>query len=122
LLSCQKPNYKWNDDKNILFLIGCLTECAFVFDHNKLCGTIELVQKLYKIQNQQWKKSSSGPFSWFSSNIRPQLISSNLFSVSKWATYLLLCVEQQEFSESFAQFYESFPKYSNRSLEDILKV
>ncbi|CAK5034589.1 unnamed protein product [Meloidogyne enterolobii] len=121
LLTCQKPNYKWNDDKNILFLIGCLTECAFFFDHNELFGTIELVQKLYKIQNQQWKKSSSGPFSWFSSNIRPQLISSNLFSVSKWATYLLLCAEQQEFSEFFAQFYESFPKYSNRSLEDVVK-
>lgn len=122
LLTCQKSNYKWNDDKNIIFLIGRLTECAFFFDHNGLFGAIEMVQNLYKIQYQQWKKSSShGPFSWFSSNIRPQLISSNLFSTSKWATYLLLCAEQQEFPEFYSQFYEAFKKCSSRSLEDILK-
>jgi hypothetical protein len=48
LLTCPKPT-KWNEDKFVLFLIGTISKCAFVYDAQRMFGCVEIVLNLYKV-------------------------------------------------------------------------
>lgn len=69
-----------------------------------------------------WKESMKSPFSWFSSNLHPPIIHSNLFFVSPWATFLLLKVESNFFEFFYEYLNNSLCKHPQRTLEDSLKV
>lgn len=59
---------------------------------------------------------------WFSSQIHPPIIASNLLNISPWASFLLLKIEPKIFVDFYDHFEASMGKHLQRSVEEALKV
>ena len=79
--------------------------------------------KLFQQMLASWKDSNKGLFSIFSSDSAPPpLISQSYYTVSPWATYLLLLVESTAYPTFYQAVYECLAKKEKNTLEYAVKV
>jgi hypothetical protein len=66
--------------------------------------------------------AQKGMFSWFSSQVPPPLVLSNLMDSNPWASYLMLQAEHKIYSQFYTHFYQNLGKHSDRTLDEAVKV
>lgn len=70
-----------------------------------------------------WRDSNKGIFSMFSADTAPPpLIAPAYYTVSPWATYLLLLVESNAYPTFYQAVYENLAKKDKNTLESAVKV
>ncbi|CAI5441757.1 unnamed protein product [Caenorhabditis angaria] len=112
----------WNEDAVTYQIIGTIVRISFITQNGDLDGLIEVLQQVYTQQMANEKNQSKGLFSVFSSDPPPSpLIPDSMLSISPFASYLMLLVEQTAFGMFYSNFFDALAKKDKYTLDDAIK-
>ncbi|EGT35969.1 CBN-EPG-5 protein [Caenorhabditis brenneri] len=112
----------WNEDAVTYQIVGTIARIAFISDTQKLYEITSIIFQAYQQQLAAEKNQSKGLLSMFSSdNTVSPLIPDSMLSVSPFASYIMLRVEQKSFNTFYGHFFETLAKKDKYNLDHAVK-
>ncbi|EGT57327.1 hypothetical protein CAEBREN_28576 [Caenorhabditis brenneri] len=112
----------WNEDAVTYQIVGTIARIAFISDTQKLFEITSIIFQAYQQQLAAEKNQSKGLLSMFSSdNTVSPLIPDAMLSVSPFASYIMLRVEQKSFNTFYGHFFETLAKKDKYNLDYAVK-
>eukprot|EP00081_Caenorhabditis_elegans_P015663 NP_495343.1 Ectopic P granules protein 5 [Caenorhabditis elegans] len=112
----------WNEDAVTYQIVGTIARIAFVNDTHKLYEITGIIFQAYQQQLAAEKNQSKGIMSMFSSdNTVSPLIPDSMLSISPFASYVMLRVEQKSFNTFYGHFFETLTKKDKYTLDNAVK-